>query len=1516
MFRSIAGSITLLAAFSFAAGCNCGRRPLIAGGDAGVDGGRMDGGQADAGGDGGFADGGPRDGGLADGGPDGGFDGGALDGGPIDGGSADAGALDGGQDGGPIDAGQSDGGSPLDGGSLDGGRDAGPVLPAPVIGSILPGTGNRNLIVAVTVSGVNLSAAGGAARLLFSAAQGNFAASNVAVVSANELTATVGVDATRPLGVYNVTEVNGDGQSSNTLPFAFTVTDLPPPTVTNVQPTSAWTELDQIVTVTGTNFVSTPSVRFQLSSASDAGVGSFLAASVAYDSPTQLSAVVPSASDGMPAGQYQLFVDNPDRQEGEWLASGSPGIFYVTTIPPPRISAISPTRAPAASTISFVVRGLYFRPDAHLDFLDATTGAVSVTFASGSLAFSCGGATCAAGQTADTIAISIPGATFTSGAIYPVRVVNPADVGSPPSGFAPNPVDQSDTYYVFEATASSAGHFTAPWLNATSELNVPRWKHGAAVIRDDFDVPYLYVAGGESCPSPSVITNGAASCTNPIPTASVEYLPGDLLGQFSSPNGLALFPQQLAFDASGKPLRATVSLNVPRRGLQLVRVGQWLYAVGGDDGTLSLSSYERARLLSTNQAPIMDKPSFSTLSGELPFGSWYYEVTARSADGESLASQEAILVGISGTAIIRWSPIAGAVAYEVYRSLAVDGVAGSEELLAWDLPPAPTGQVNQFNDDGAGPRTPAPGHLRWLAEAAGTLAAGNYSYRVAATTPFGSTVGSYPQTATLSATGSVELDWDASAGATGYTVYRQDPASQTYCLLASAVSATTFSDLGSLSPNCAKPLVESLVPLQRGAIGYFQLGSGANSAMAYTREGLGSLKLDIGSAGAPPTVMLWAVGGDGHPTSGGTDAPLATVERAIVDTGPSALCGSCTGTGALIWQAHVASDDLNGTGASQCAAATCESRGYPAVVTTQPDLDLTTPTPSPTSSPPQTVGCGLSQGAVAVIEITPQTASIDVGQSQAYSAVAFDANGCLLSGIVYSWSVSSAGDAGSVATIDPSSGVATGTAAGTATVTAQSGGVTSNNATLTVSGGSGSCTLASMTIAPASATITLGQSQAYALTAATESCTSCADGGSSDSGSCTVALSGSEIAALSVSWSSSNGAATISGSSAGASATGVAAGTATITATANGIVSNGASLVVTSGSCTPPTYVLLIPGSSNLTLGGTETFLAEAYNAQGQLISGDTVVWQSNNSSVVTVTQGGVATATGIGTAGVTATVCGVVSNTGLVTVSSAKICSLASLSICYQSGTSCLQSPANIGLPGTLGFIASATDSCGTNVTSTITFNWASSVPTVAAIQAGSPTSVATLTAQGSGTTNVTATAGGLTSNAVSVNVAAFFAVPSTPIYLYAVSGVGTGGVVSDVLYTAVDPNQGTLGPSPAGGTIWSATGTPHANSAGVGALLYSAYTGTDSYDYLFMIGGAGSVTPTNVSPATQASRFVVSSTDGSLGSWQSANQGLNTAVAFYPALLLPPEVYAIGGGSLGNGTLTVYSILQETQE
>ena len=220
---------------------------------------------------------------------------------------------------------------------------------------------------------------------------------------------------------------------------------------------------------------------------------------------------------------------------------------------------------------------------------------------------------------------------------------------------------------------------------------------------------------------------------------------------------------------------------------------------------------------------------------------------------------------------------------------------------------------------------------------------------------------------------------------------------------------------------------------------------------------------------------------------------------------------------------------------------------------------------------------------VASVSVSPAAPSLTVGATVQLAATPLDASGTPLSGRVVTWATSSA----AVATVS-GSGLVTGVAAGTATITATSEGK-SGTAAATVS----TVPVATVTVNPATASIALGATTQ--LTATPKD------------------ASGNPLSGRVVTWATSSAAvATVSGSGL---VTGVAAGTATITATSEG---QSGTAAITSTATNPGTVTdLAVTGVTDSSVSLTFT---EVTNGAGQPASYDirwavgTISWGSATS--------------------------------------------------------------------------------------------------------------------------------------------------------------------------------------------------------------------------------------------------------------------------------------------------------------
>jgi hypothetical protein len=705
---------------------------------------------------------------------------------------------------------------------------------------VFPPAGWREQDVAVTISGLGFEA--GAVVVFINSDDPGVVIdpTGVNVASQASITGTIPAEPTRPLGLYDVQVTKPDGESA-TLPKAFLVSPNPPPVVDDVIPPFAYNGdpadgilSDRAIAIRGRNFLSTPGVRWVAVGAPDQV---YEATSVAFTDSTAVTAIIPSESERMPAGDYHVQLTNPDLQGAAWA-----GTFTVTATPPPRIASISPLRAAGndfgSDLIPLQVSGQHF--------VAGDPGSViSLIGPAGEIPLS-------SDAQSDTLVVGLPaGASVTNGA-YPVKVTNPDG--------------QWDVYYLFSVTSSAEGKLEDNWTaHPESVLTTPRWRHGATYGFDPFKSGYLYVIGGSDA--------GA------VPLDRVEYTQVSVYGL------PGVWRETEQFDGVGhSPNR----LNQARTGVAVAGIGPWLFAVGGSaDVQTASASTEVARILGVDTIPYLNRHPRVSLAGSLPVGSWYYRVSAVTESGEGLPSQEAIARNTGGALTIRWAGVQGALSYNVYRCLASDGRSQSGRLLATGI------QATEFTDNGQDELAPAPGNLRGRGQAAGgTLAAGAWTYRVRAITPAGPTLPGYPlHTQVAAGENAIELTWDPVPEATSYDVYRGqtvgDASGATY-LLASGIATTRHTDDGSAAVDPNQLADDGVKPLPPGSLTRWRTvadDQGQPVLLNQPREGLRVVIITLADNTDPDTprkrAFLYAAGGRVDDT---LNAPyLDTIERSEID---------------------------------------------------------------------------------------------------------------------------------------------------------------------------------------------------------------------------------------------------------------------------------------------------------------------------------------------------------------------------------------------------------------------------------------------------------------------------------------------------------------------------------------------------------------------------------------------------------------------------------------------------------
>jgi len=266
-------------------------------------------------------------------------------------------------------------------------------------------------------------------------------------------------------------------------------------------------------------------------------------------------------------------------------------------------------------------------------------------------------------------------------------------------------------------------------------------------------------------------------------------------------------------------------------------------------------------------------------------------------------------------------------------------------------------------------------------------------------------------------------------------------------------------------------------------------------------------------------------------------------------------------------------------------------------------------------------------------------------------------------------------------------------------------------------------------------------------------------------------------------WNSSNNtiATVVSNLVNGGSLQSVSAGSATVTATFGGITSNVSTVTVSSASLVS---IAVTPSANqSLNVGGTLAFTATgtySNNTTANITSA--VIWASSSTGVATISNADDATkgaATGIanGSTNITASLSGQISNTVVLNVSAT---TLVSIAVTPNSNLSL-----NIG--GTQAFTATGTYSNSTtaNITSSVT--WTSSSTGVATISNANDNTKGLATGIAGGSTNITASLGGQTSNAVALNVSAttLVSIAITPSVTTTIAGLTTTAYIAIATYS-----------------------------------------------------------------------------------------------------------------------------------
>lgn len=423
---------------------------------------------------------------------------------------------------------------------------------------------------------------------------------------------------------------------------------------------------------------------------------------------------------------------------------------------------------------------------------------------------------------------------------------------------------------------------------------------------------------------------------------------------------------------------------------------------------------------------------------------------------------------------------------------------------------------------------------------------------------------------------------------------------------------------------------------------------------------------------------------------------------------------------------------------------------------------------------------------VATVAVSPAAPAILVNGTVQMSATMRDASGTVLTGRAVAWATSAPG----VATVS-ASGLVTGAAPGSATITATSEGK-SGTATVTVQ------------VAPVATVAVSPSAPSIAVNATVQLAATLRD------------ASGNVLTGRTVTWATAAASiATVSGTGL---VTAVTAGQVTITATSEGRIGT-AVVTVQAPAPTPVATVSVSPAAPTVAANATQQLTATTKDANGAVLTGRVVTWQSSATGVATVDGSGLVRGVAVGTATITATSEGK-SGTATVTVSLPPVATV-----------TVAPSTSSVVAGGTVQLTATTRDASGAVLTGR-TVTWETSSPATATVSAGLVSGVA------AGTATITARSEGQAGTAsVTVTAAPAPNGNADPTLLPRATSqhpaAGTYGRSLAAGQTYVDPNTGVTVLKLTDASVPTANGGMYHGYSEGGPNISQAWTGTDGETY-----------------------------------------------------------------------------------